>query len=34
MNVGHIGNDFSSLLKINGTSSVFLYKLPIGEGGA
>jgi hypothetical protein len=30
----HIGNNFTSLLYIAVTSSVFLYKLPIREGGA
>jgi hypothetical protein len=34
MNVRHIGDDFTSLLYIAVTSSVFLYKLPIIEGGA
>jgi hypothetical protein len=29
-----IGDDFTSLLYIAVTSSVFLYKLPIREGGA
>ncbi len=29
-----IGDDFTSLLYIALTSSVFLYKLPIREGGA
>jgi hypothetical protein len=29
-----IGDDFTSLLYIVVTSSVFLYKLPIREGGA
>ena len=33
MNARHIG-DFTSLLYIALTSSVFLYKLPIREGGA
>jgi hypothetical protein len=33
MNV-RIGDDFTSLLYIAVTSSVFLYKLPIREGGA
>ncbi len=33
MNARHIGGDFTSLLYIV-TSSVFLYKLPIREGGA
>jgi hypothetical protein len=34
MNARHIGGDFTSLLYIAVTSSVFLYKLPIREGGA
>jgi hypothetical protein len=34
MNAHHIVNDFTSLLYIAVTSSVFLYKLPIKEGGA
>ncbi len=34
MNARHIGDDVTSLLLITGTSSVFLYKLPIREGGA
>ncbi len=34
MNARHIGDDFTSLLYIAVTSSVFLYKLPIREGGA
>ena len=34
MNVRHIGDNFTSLLYIALTSSVFLYKLPIREGGA
>ena len=29
-----IGDDFTGLLYISVTSSVFLYKLPIREGGA
>ncbi len=33
MNV-RIGDDFTSLLYIAVTSSVFLYELPIREGGA
>jgi len=33
MNAHHIGNDFTSLLYIAVTSCVFLYKLPIREGG-
>jgi hypothetical protein len=33
MNVHHIGDNFTSLLYIAVTSSVFLYKLPIREGG-
>ncbi len=33
MNVRHIGDNFTSLLYIAVTSSVFLYKLPIREGG-
>jgi hypothetical protein len=34
MNARHIGDDSTSLLYIAVTSSVFLYKLPIREGGA
>jgi hypothetical protein len=34
MNACHIGDDFTSLLYIAVPSSVFLYKLPIREGGA
>jgi hypothetical protein len=34
MNARHIGGNFTSLLYIAVTSSVFLYKLPIREGGA
>ncbi len=34
MNAPHIGGDFTSLLYNAVTSSVFLYKLPIREGGA
>ncbi len=34
MNARHIGDNFSSLLYNAVTSSVFLYKLPIREGGA
>ena len=34
MNARHIGGDFTSLLYIAVTSSVFLYKLPIREGVA
>jgi hypothetical protein len=34
MNARHIGDDFNSLLYIALTSSVFLYKLLIREGGA
>jgi hypothetical protein len=34
MNARHIGDDFTSLFYIAVTSSVFLYKLPIREGGA
>jgi hypothetical protein len=34
MNVRHIGDDFTSLLYIVVTSSVFLYRQPIREGGA
>ncbi len=30
----HIGDDFTSLLYNAATFSVFLYKLPIREGGA
>ncbi len=33
MNARHIGDDFTSLLYIAVTSSVFLFKLPIREGG-
>ncbi len=33
MNARHIGDDFTSLFYIAVTSSVFLYKLPIREGG-
>ncbi len=33
MNARHIGDNFTSLLYIAATSSVFLYKLPIREGG-
>ncbi len=33
MNARHIGDDFTSLLYIAVTSSVFLYQLPIREGG-
>ncbi len=32
MNARHIGDDFTSLLYIAVTSSVFLFKLPIREG--
>jgi hypothetical protein len=34
MNARQIGENFTSLLYITVTSSVFLYKLPIREGGA
>jgi hypothetical protein len=34
MNVRHISGDFTSLLYIAVTSSVFLYILPIREGRA
>ncbi len=33
MNAHHIGDDFTSLLYIAVTSSVFLFKLAISEGG-
>ncbi len=33
MNARHIGDDFTSLLYNAVTSSVFLFKLPIREGG-
>ncbi len=33
MNARHISNDFTSLLYIAVTSSLFLFKLPIREGG-
>ncbi len=33
MNARHIGDDFTSLMYIAVTSSVFLFKLPIREGG-
>jgi hypothetical protein len=34
MDARHVGGDFTSLLYIAVTSSVFLYYLPIREGGA
>jgi hypothetical protein len=34
MNARDIGDNFTSLVYIAVTSSVFLYKLPIKEGGA
>ncbi len=34
MNARHNADNFTSLLNIAVTSSVFLYKVPIREGGA